>query len=377
MSADACQIGVLTADGQQLMLLMGMGQTYWPGQDGPVIALESGSGLVNDIEAGAVIALGKPHDNRGLLAHTNLPSGCALPLTFNGRTQGVVVLAHIGVDHKPSPRAVDLARTLIAQAAVALENAMLVADLESSLAQLRDAQARMMESERLSAMGELAAAVAHQINNPLTTIVLDAELLALSEPGDTERSTALTAIVRAGKRAAGVVRRLLNTTRGRNISAVPEPMDVVMTIQETVDLVAPYIERNAIALEWQRPSETLPPVMAEPGDLTDVWLNLLLNAHDAVASKRDGLIQIDIQYKIDESRIEVIISDNGIGIPAAILNDIFRPFFTTKPVGEGTGLGLHICKQVMERIGGTIEVQSVEGQGSTFYVRLPIIKGEG
>ncbi|MBZ0275708.1 MAG: HAMP domain-containing histidine kinase, partial [Anaerolineae bacterium] len=115
-------------------------------------------------------------------------------------------------------------------------------------------------------------------------------------------------------------------------------------------------------------------VWAVPGQLDDIWLNLLLNAHDALMGQAGGKIGIEVSPQVTNA-IEVVVWDNGPGIPEAILGEIFKPFFTTKPVGQGTGLGLHICREVVERIGGTITVESVVGKGTRFLVRLPTKKG--
>jgi two-component system NtrC family sensor kinase len=255
-----------------------------------------------------------------------------------------------------------------------MENARLVEDIEASLRELKATQARLIQAARLSAMGELAAAVAHQINNPLTTIVLDSELLLLNEPEDSQSQQSLGAILRAGKRAAGVVRRLLATVRTNMSNDPPQAVNLIATIEDTVGLVRAHIERESIKLYASLPQEPPPPVWAVPGELDDVWLNLLLNAHDALAGRSNAEMGIDVRYKPSDDNIEVVVWDNGPGIPDHLLNEVFKPFFTTKPVGEGTGLGLHICRQVIERVGGSITVQSVPDQGTQFFIRLPVMK---
>src|SRR5690606_37213298 len=143
-----------------------------------------------------------------------------------------------------SPREIDLGKTIVAQAATALENASLVHDLAASLQELRDTQERLVQTARLSAMGELAAAVAHQINNPLTTILVDTELMLLDETPTSRNYKSLTAISRAGKRAAGVVRRLLATARPTEENAPIEPIDVTDNIEGILSLVKHHIESD-------------------------------------------------------------------------------------------------------------------------------------
>jgi signal transduction histidine kinase len=112
--------------------------------------------------------------------------------------------------------------------------------------------------------------------------------------------------------------------------------------------------------------------MAVKGRLDDIWLNLMVNANDALSGQDGGKIGIEVHYEPGDRYINVIVWDNGPGIPEKIKQQIFSPFFTTKPVGEGTGLGLHICREVVENVGGTIEVESVQGEFTRFLVKLPI-----
>ncbi|HLV34351.1 MAG TPA: GAF domain-containing sensor histidine kinase, partial [Spirillospora sp.] len=312
---------------------------------------------------------------RMLLESTHSHAILALPLMQRGQTTGLVLLGDTRYTRRFSQREIDLGRTIVGQAATALENARLVHDLEYSLQELKDTQERLIQTARLSAMGELAAAVAHQINNPLTTILVDTELMLLDEPRDSHNYRSLQAISRAGKRAASVVRRLLATARPIEENAPIEPVDVVDTIEGILSLVRPHIEQDHIRVWSQLPEEKLPPVWAVQGQLDDIWLNLLLNAHDALIGQDGAEIGIEVHYQPGSEFIQVDVWDNGPGIPAEIQEEIFKPFFTTKPVGEGTGLGLHICRQVVERIQGSISVESAEGEGTRFFVRLPVKKG--
>jgi two-component system NtrC family sensor kinase len=224
-------------------------------------------------------------------------------------------------------------------------------------------------------MGELAAAVAHQINNPLTTIMVDSEMMLLDESPDSQNYKSLQAIHRAGKRASGVARRLLAISRPSDPESPPERIDVVETIQGVLSLVKAHIERDRIQIIPDLPEDPLPPVWAIQGQLDDIWLNLLLNAHDALIGCPDAKLGISASYPVDSDHLEVIVWDNGPGIPEKIIESVFKPFFTTKPVGEGTGLGLHICRQTAERAGGSISVTSAPGKGARFLVLLPVKRG--
>jgi two-component system NtrC family sensor kinase len=271
-----------------------------------------------------------------------------------------------------SKREVDMGSAVVAQAATSLENARLMHDLELSFQELQDTQERLIQTARLSAMGELAAAVAHQVNNPLTTIVVDTELMLSDEPADSRNYNSLQAVLRAGKRAASVARRLLAISRRHDPEEPFSPIEVIDTIKGVITLTKSHLERSHVKVIANLPSEPLPPVYAVHGQLDDVWLNLILNAHDALAGRTDGCITVDASYTFGNTYLEINVADNGPGIPEHIMSEIFKPFFTTKPPGEGTGLGLHICRQVIERVNGNISVESTPGNGTKFRVRLPV-----
>jgi C4-dicarboxylate-specific signal transduction histidine kinase len=271
-------------------------------------------------------------------------------------------------------RELALGRALVSQASTAFENASLLYDLEQSLIRLQETQDRLVQTARLTAMGELAAAVAHQINNPLTTIMVDSEMMLLDEAPGSRNYKSIESIHRAGKRAVGVAKRLLAIARPSDPQSPPVPIDVVDTIRGVLSLVQARIERNRIRVEVDVP-DALPPVWAIPGTLDDIWLNLMMNAHDALLGRPDAWLRISARYDQPAESLEVVIEDNGPGIPTEILPNIFKPFFTTKPVGEGTGIGLHICRQSAEQAGGTIQVHSELGAGTQFKVRLPVNRG--
>jgi signal transduction histidine kinase len=307
-----------------------------------------------------------------LMERTSGRTVLGVPLVQRGKVKGLVVLADMERGKTFGPREVSLARTIVGQAATALENATLVSDLEASVQELRDTQERLVQTARLSAMGELAAVVAHQINNPLTTIIIDTELMLLDELPGSKNFQALQAIHRAGKRAANVARRLLAIARPTDQNATPEMIDVVDTVKGILQLMQIHIERSNIRIMANLPDEALPPVVAVKGQLDDIWLNLLMNAHDALVGWEDARIGLEVYYVPERRSINVVVWDNGPGIPEHIREQIFSPFFTTKPVGEGTGLGLHICREVVENVGGTIDVESVPGHHTSFIVRLPV-----
>jgi two-component system NtrC family sensor kinase len=261
---------------------------------------------------------------------------------------------------------------LVLQAANALSNARLYRDLELSLEELHRTQSKLVQTARLSAMGELAAAVAHQINNPLTTVLGDSELILRDLAPNNQDYEAIQAIHRAGKRAHEVVRRLLTMARQQQpVDEHLELLDINETIHNTLTLVKSHLLHVNIALSVDL-DETLPPAVGIRGQLEDVWLNLLLNARDAVADSLHPQVGIKTSYEHDRAAVKVTIWDNGAGIPAHMQSRIFEPFYTTKPPGEGTGLGLHICQQIVAKCRGSIRLESAYNQGTRFEIILPV-----
>ncbi|MBZ0296921.1 MAG: HAMP domain-containing histidine kinase, partial [Anaerolineae bacterium] len=361
-----------TNQGQTLSVLGSVGSSIWLGSTYPMLddaVVESLMPVLRD-----QIVLEDADDLDPVLEMTHSQRVLAMPLAQRGQIQGVVLFGDTRNSRPFSLREIDLGKAIVGQAATALENANLVHDLERSLQDLKDAQERLVETARLSAMGELAAAVAHQINNPLTTILVDTEMMLLDESPDSRNYESLNAVFRAGKRASGVVRRLLATARPTEADAPVERIDVIDTIEGTLSLVRHHIEQDNIHVISRMPADSLPPVWAVQGQLDDIWLNLMLNAHDALLGQPNAQIGIQAEYIPDAEMIEVIVWDNGPGIPSEIIEEVFKPFFTTKPVGEGTGLGLHICRQVIERVDGTITVENAPDGGAYFTVRLPVEK---
>jgi signal transduction histidine kinase/CheY-like chemotaxis protein len=377
---DWCEVALFTPDRKALSVNLALGAGVWLSAPQPCLDLFQYPDLVEAIQTQTLI--NKQGDNRvatpgirTLMNSSYSRTILALPLVERGQTEGLVLFGDARRTRVFTQRDVDMGRALVGQAATALENASLVHDLAQSLDDLRETQDRLVQTARLSAMGELAAAVAHQINNPLTTIMVDSEMMLLDEQPESRNYRSLQAISRAGKRAAGVARRLLAIARPNDPESPPERIDVVDTIEGVLSLVKAHIERDHIRIIPTMPEEKLPPVWAVPGQLDDIWLNLLLNAHDALIGREGAQININAVYEPGDRAIMVHVWDNGPGIPAKIIDEIFKPFFTTKPVGEGTGLGLHICRQTAERIGGSISVESIADQGTQFHVRLPVKQG--
>jgi two-component system, NtrC family, sensor kinase len=237
---------------------------------------------------------------------------------------------------------------------------------EEDVTERRHLEANLAQSEKLAAVGQLAAGVAHEINNPLTAVIANAQLMQRSLPpgGDLQESVELILI--AGSRAAQVVRNLLDFARKEQYRL--DRTDINQTIRKTLELVQHETVSRSISVKFD-PDPDLPRVMASGDHLQGVWLNLLLNAFDALGGMPG---EIFVSTRKREHDVQVVIADSGKGIPAEILPRIFEPFFTTKLPGQGTGLGLSVCHQIIKQHNGEILVESELGHGTKFTVLLPI-----
>ena len=246
-------------------------------------------------------------------------------------------------------------------------NAMAAA-LKQRDEQLKEQAARkVMESERLAIIGQLAAGVAHEINNPLTGIVTYSQLLLEKNPGEGSTRSSLQKIVTQANRCRKIVRGLLDFSR----QSKPDerPCNVNTVLQECVALVANQALFQNIEIV-RHLGEELPRVPMDPSQIQQVFMNLIINA--AEATPADGRLTLATRVDASGRFLEVEFADTGCGIKEADLERIFDPFFTTKGARRGTGLGLAISYGIVKEHRGTIRVESTVGKGTTFVVSLPL-----
>jgi two-component system, NtrC family, sensor kinase len=238
--------------------------------------------------------------------------------------------------------------------------------IEQDITEKRNLEAHLIQAEKLAAVGQLAASVAHEINNPLTAIVANAQLLRRDiRPEDKDLMESARLIEMAGVRASQVVRNLLGIARKEKYEY--EPIDLNETLRNALSLVQHELVGRPIRVNFNA-QEDMPNVVASQDQLQGVWINLFLNAIDAI-DKPGGEISISSHY--DGQEFQVAVMDNGKGIAQDYFSRVFEPFFTTKSAGRGTGLGLSVCLRVIKHHGGTIEVESQEGKWTRITVRLP------
>jgi two-component system NtrC family sensor kinase len=252
---------------------------------------------------------------------------------------------------------------------------LMIRQLVQSETRMKEMDAQLVQSDKLASLGKMAAGVAHEINNPLAVILqktgwlqdlLDEEEFQKSANGEEFRAS-VKKIEEHVERARKVVHNMLGYAR--RMEPRLEDVDVNQTINQTVDILENYARSNNIDIQTDL-ADNLPITAGDQAQLQQVILNLVNNAIDAIG--KDGTISV--KSSREQSKIRVVIADTGPGIPESMQKKIFDPFFTTKSTGKGTGLGLWISYNIIEKMGGNLALQSKEGQGATFTITLPIVQ---
>ena len=230
----------------------------------------------------------------------------------------------------------------------------------------RKLEQQIIQSERLAAMGQMIGGFAHELNNPLTSIMGVAELLQEGEAEETRRKQ-LVMLQQQARRAADIVQNLMYFSRPP--APGKGPINLSELVQRTLHLHAYSLRKNNITVDFI-PEPSVPMINGDSHQLMQIFLNLILNAEQAMREARDlGTLRIRLEKTV--KAVAVIFQDDGPGIAAEVLPNIFDPFYTTKRPGRGTGLGLSICKAILREHGGEIEATSGPGGGAVFKVTLP------
>jgi nitrogen-specific signal transduction histidine kinase/HAMP domain-containing protein len=236
-----------------------------------------------------------------------------------------------------------------------------------SITEQKTMEAHMRRAERLASIGEMVAGVAHELNNPLGTIMFYTDLIKAELGPGSPLVADVEVVEKQTEICKSVVGDLL--TFSRNVETRMFPADVNATIDKVLAMVGKQFEKEGVVIAC-RFDPDIPPIPLDQARIQQVWMNLLINAKQAIPHGQ-GQITVSTQHCAQRGRVEVTVSDTGEGIAADIVNRIFDPFFTTKDTGEGTGLGLSVSYGIVQEHGGDIRVSSVSGRGTTFQVILP------
>jgi C4-dicarboxylate-specific signal transduction histidine kinase len=238
-------------------------------------------------------------------------------------------------------------------------------ELADREARLSDAHTQISRADKLSAVGELAASIAHEVKNPVTAVVGYAQLGR--ETRDLAEAHELFGLVeQQGWRAGEVLQSLLEFTR--RAPTAPEPVAPAALVEETLRLLRHPLRLRGVTVTSEL-AEGLPSVLAHAGELQQVLVNLLLNAADAMEGREQR--RVTVRAASADGQVLLAVSDTGTGIPPELREKIFQPFFTTKKGRDGTGLGLSVSQRIVKDLGGEIRLESAVGEGATFTVVLP------
>jgi len=375
---------LLRADDASIML---------PGLDGK-LAIAASRGLEGEAEKAARLALGERialgqaaqepvifegpihRDPRfsDLRLKDSILSAVVCPLRSKDKVLGALCAARTASDVPFNYSDLRHAQIYLSQVAQAIDNARLVQELENKMEDLKGAYAELekmkdelAQAEKLRAIGELAAGVAHELNNPLTTIIGLADLLIEDGDPSAERMQDFSSIKSQADRCRKIIVNLLHFARKQRFEMRQASVNEIM--ENTLELVKYELQSSGIEMVKEL-DQAVPTTRLDPNRIQQVFLNLVTNARDALAGRERPKLVVRSSYAGDLIRVSV--SDNGSGIPEKVLQRIFDPFFTTKDVGKGTGLGLSISFGIVKDHGGAIRAESREGEGTAFTVELPV-----
>jgi signal transduction histidine kinase len=308
-------------------------------------------------------------------------SAAALPLLKRGQVAGVLVV-YSGELAAFQPEVLALLEELVREIGHGLEHVDEGLEHRNAEAALQRSEARLLVADRLASVGRLAAGVAHEINNPLAYVGSNCsnaleELRRALAPSCSEearragllRATeALQEACQGSERVRVIVQDL--KVLSRSDSVAPEPVDLVKILESSIRIASNEIRHRA---ELVKEIESdLPSISGSASRLGQVFLNLLINAAQAIEPGAAGRNRVCVRARRRGARAIIEVSDTGAGIPPELQERIFEPFFTTKPVGVGTGLGLAICHSIVSQMGGELTLESEPGKGSLFRIALPL-----
>jgi len=336
------------------------GRTIRPGEGIVGYVVQSGEPkLVNNVER-------DPHFLAEVDEETGFTSRAILcvPLTIRNRVIGAIEVIN-KLDGAFTEQDLELLQAMAASVAVAVDNANLYSELADFAKELERSQAQLVQAEKMAAIGRLAASIAHEINNPLQAIHNSLHLSLREGLEDDKRLQYLSMAQAEVQRLIEIVQRMLDFYRPSRGGVVPT--DVNSIVENVLTLAHKRLQYGGVRVLTHLAPD-LPPVPVVPDQITQVFLNIVINAIEAMPSGGD--LRLETLLSGDGEWVLTSFQDTGQGMSPEQITNLFEPFYTTKPTG--TGLGLAISYGIIERHGGAIEVSSRPGQGATFVVKLPV-----
>lgn len=344
--------------------------------------------VVGERQPLAILDIGQDEElqSKASLVVRNVRSVMCVPLVREEQLIGLVYISSSTTNKTFTRNDLDLMAAIASQVALALLNARAyetikdlnagleekvrerTAELELAYRELTETQDQLVQTEKLATIGTLAGGVAHEINNPLGAILTNAQLLRL-DIEDPEHQDSLAMIEEGARRCKDIVEALLKYSRLAKNNQ--EPVNLRALAEEVLATFERQLQQAEVRVIAD--FESVPTILGDSKELKQVVSNLVLNAMDALHEKHGltgGRLAVRIVRALTGLRL--IVEDDGVGIDPEVQKRIFDPFYTTKTIGAGTGLGLSVCQRIVERHGGQITVQSTPGDGSTFTVELPV-----
>ncbi|MBI2152848.1 MAG: GAF domain-containing protein [Candidatus Rokubacteria bacterium] len=345
-------------DAPEIAIPAKSGLALWLQATGRTLVLEE-AGFQPQLEPGILDAVAELERHRASML---------IPLRLDGQLSGILVLGEKLSGGIFEQEEIELLEMLIGETAVALRNARLYEELRNQVDELQRTQQQLVQSAKLAAIGELAANVAHEINSPLTSILGYAGLLLNQTPPDAPAHGKLSVIENETNRARKIIQDLLHFARRRKPKR--EPVSLHDLVERSLALLRGKLADQGIEVETIFDS-SLPPIWADGDQLTQVFMNLVANAADAMP--QGGRLVVGTEARNGgDPHVAISFQDTGLGMRRDQVARIFEPFYTTKPEGQGTGLGLSVSLGIVKNHGGRIEVESESGKGTTMIVLLPL-----
>ncbi|MBI5586321.1 MAG: GAF domain-containing protein [Deltaproteobacteria bacterium] len=337
------------------------------------ISLQQGQGILVDtvLEGRSFLvanAREDPRTNKALVERLGINSFATIPIYSKDKAIGVIAVDHRADDHAITQEDMRILSMLGHQAGLAIENARLYDFIEKTNRELKSAREQLLESEKLTALGEMAAGMAHEIRNPLVSIGGFVRRLNRKFQGDSQVQTYFQVIINEVERLEKTLNEILDfsqDTRGRFQEA-----DLNQIVEGALDLIRRELEASRVTV--QKELSPIPKVYCDERQIRHVFYNLLLNALQAMP--QGGVLTIRTAPHPDPDQPWVVceIRDTGGGIPPELLHNIFNPFFTTK--ASGSGLGLSIVHKIITRHYGEVDIDNRPGEGVSFFIKLPLIQ---
>ncbi len=370
LAEDGGGLRMVTSSGQddaaRRQSLLGLGERFKAGTDLPKDPIVVSGRLQDDPRLSGAAGL------------ENVTSSILYPLWVDGAFLGILNANRIGGSIPFNDSDLRTVTIVGAQIAQSLCNAKLYRRLEANLeelqkthGQLKETQLQLVQSEKLAAVGQLAAGIAHELNNPLTAIMGLAEITLENKGLADEVRADMESMYQQCLRCRRIIQDLL--VFGRKSEPAMLPVSAASLVKDVLCLKKTELENHGVKV-IQEIDADLPEIAGDPGQLEQVFLNLITNA--AQAMEQSEVRELRIRITAEGDKVVLRFIDTGTGMGRSTLMKAFDPFFTTKPVGKGTGLGLSISRGIIQQHGGTIKAEGEVGVGSVFTVELPVLTRE-